>query len=128
MTVTNVATLDAYAQIAAQAYLEVNGATPSVVGTTGTYVELTNISLNVPDIDGFFGFQGRAFFNESRNELVIAFTGTEIAESTPAFLTDMATNLALAITGDGLNGLDCNDVQNASHLARRSRSIGLPVD
>ncbi|MEP3826792.1 MAG: hypothetical protein ABJM47_01785 [Lentilitoribacter sp.] len=81
MTVTNVSTLDAYAQIAQQTYLQDPpfdvGPTDPVAGLNGTYVEINNTSLQVPQIDGPLGFQARAFFNSTNNELVIAFTGTE---------------------------------------------------
>jgi hypothetical protein len=76
MAVTNIRTLDAYAQIAVQTYLQPQApgnsvTTPDVQAANGTYTEITQI------IDGPLGFQARAFLNSTNNELVIAFAGTE---------------------------------------------------
>jgi len=77
MTVTNAILLGAYADIAQQTYdepLDTN-ITPDVpAGAFGTYTELQfsiDDELLVPTIDHPTGFQGRAFFNETTNELVI---------------------------------------------------------
>ncbi|MEP5082535.1 MAG: hypothetical protein ABJR46_13855 [Tateyamaria sp.] len=37
--------------------------------------------IDVPTIDGLFGFQARASFNDTTNEMIIAFTGTQGAQS-----------------------------------------------
>ena len=72
MTVDNPQLLNAYAQISRQTYVETNGGTGGIsTSSNGTYVEIAQ------RIDGPQGFQGRAFFNDQRNKLVIGFTGTE---------------------------------------------------
>ena len=109
MTVTNAILLRAYADIAQQTYdepLDTN-ITPDVpAGAFGTYTELQfsiDDELVVPTIDHPTGFQGRAYFNRSTNELVIAFTGTEGLTpdnmSAEEFLPDVITDLALAAAG-----------------------------
>tara|TARA_R110000851_G_scaffold40739_1_gene102531 strand:- start:198 stop:524 length:327 start_codon:yes stop_codon:yes gene_type:complete len=78
MTVSNPSTLDDFAVIAAQTYLEPDpetgedpGSLP-VMGANGSvYTEV------LKQIDGPLGFQARAFLNDSTNKLVIAFAGTE---------------------------------------------------
>lgn len=105
MTVTNASTLDAYAQIAQQTYLQDPpfdvGPTDPVASSNGTYVEIDNPSLQVPQIDGPLGFQARAFFNHTNNELVIAFTGTEGFSdvNAPEFLPDFIADFGLAVAG-----------------------------
>ncbi|GGO53209.1 hypothetical protein SAMN05444398_10154 [Roseovarius pacificus] len=79
MTVTSAAKLNAYATIAKQTYYDFAPydiePTPTVAGLNGSlYTEITQI------VNGPLGFQARAFFNETTNELVIAFTGTEGAD------------------------------------------------
>ncbi len=110
MTVTNSTLLDVYAAIAGQTY-DNTETTPDVsAGAFGTYTEITSATLPfpltrlpVPWINGPLGFQARAFFNETRNELVIAFTGTEGLTpdnmSAEEFLPDVITDLALAASG-----------------------------
>jgi uncharacterized protein YozE (UPF0346 family) len=86
MTVTNPQTLDVLAEIAQLTYAETT--TPSSVGD---YVEITQV------IDGPLGFQARAFFNDSTNELVIAFAGTEGFDEAdlPEVVPDLVTDLSL---------------------------------
>ena len=67
MVVTNTALIDAYAQMAVQSYDNNNTPTSPVADFT----EIARI------VNGPLGFQARAFFNDSTNELVIAFAGTE---------------------------------------------------
>ncbi len=95
MSVTNVAKLDAYAQISQQAYLD-QSSTPDVPGATGTYVEFARSVDEDP-----YGFQARAFFNTAANELVIGFAGTEGLSDFDAadLLPDLGTDFALAISG-----------------------------
>ncbi|MGH1454556.1 MAG: hypothetical protein ACRBBV_15430 [Paracoccaceae bacterium] len=104
MPITNPALLDVYAILAERAYFE-TASTPDVAAGTngGTYSELQfsiDDELLVPTIDHPTGFQGRAFFNETTNELVIAFTGTEGLRpdnmSAEEFLPDVIADLALA--------------------------------
>lgn len=101
MSVTNPAALAAYATLSNQAYFDDApfdvGPTNPVTGPNGTYVEL----IAAPIIDGPFGFQARAFFNTTNNELVVAFAGTEGFSQTdfPDFVPDIVTDLVLAATG-----------------------------
>jgi len=75
MTITNTSLLNAYAGIAEQTYLDTppfdTGPTPLVSGPNGTNVEMTQV------VDGPLGFQAKAYFNTTRDELVIVFAGTE---------------------------------------------------
>ncbi|GGO53206.1 hypothetical protein SAMN05444398_10155 [Roseovarius pacificus] len=74
MTTTNPETLSALATIAQLTYSRFSTTGP-VAGANGSlYTEITQI------VNGPLGFQARAFFNETTNELVIAFTGTEGAD------------------------------------------------
>lgn len=92
-------------QIAQQTYLQDPpfdvGPTDPVAGSNGTYVEIDNPSLQVPQINGPLGFQARAFFNSTNNELVIAFTGTEGFSdvNAPEFLPDFIADFGLAVAG-----------------------------
>ncbi|MGH1454558.1 MAG: M10 family metallopeptidase C-terminal domain-containing protein [Paracoccaceae bacterium] len=106
MTISNPALLDILAQISDLAYEQTTSPT-----SLGEYQELQleiNNELVVPTIDHPTGFQGRAFFNETTNELVIAFTGTEGLTpdnmSAEEFLPDVITDLALTVTGNSLQG------------------------
>lgn len=97
MTISNPALLDILAQISDLAYEQTTSPT-----SLGEYQELQleiNNELVVPTIDHPTGFQGRAYFNSSTNELVIAFTGTEGLTpdnmSAEEFLPDVITDLAL---------------------------------
>lgn len=94
MAITNTSLLSAYASIAQQTYLE-TGSTLPVTGPNGTYVEITQV------VDGPLGFQARAFFNSSNNELVIAFTGTEGFSdvNAPEVVPDLVADLGLAVAG-----------------------------
>lgn len=93
MVVTNIALIDAYAQMAVQSYDNNNAPTSPVADFT----EIAQI------VNGPLGFQARAFLNSTNNELVIAFAGTEGLQgpdlSGSEFLTDMITNLGLAVAG-----------------------------
>ncbi len=102
MTIINPVSLNAFAEMSQQTYLEPTNSDGSVfTGSLGfpvagidgsTYTEITQL------IDHPTGFQGRAFFNETTNELVIAFTGTEGLRpdnmSAEEFLPDVITDLA----------------------------------
>ena len=99
MTVTNTLELRAYAVIAQQTYdntLPKDGITGDVPdGFGGAYVEITQDVTNDAT-----GFQARAFFNTSKKELVIAFTGTEgFGSDTGEFVADLQANVPLAIAG-----------------------------
>lgn len=101
MTISNPALLDILAQISDLAYEQTTSPT-----SLGEYQELQleiNNELVVPTIDHPTGFQGRAYFNDTTNELVIAFTGTEGLTpdnmSAEEFLPDVITDLALAASG-----------------------------
>lgn len=99
MTIISTSLLNTYANIAQQTYLDTppfdTGPTPPVAGPNGAYVEITQV------VDGPLGFQGRAFFNSSNNELVIAFTGTEGFSNAdlPDLVPDLVTDLGLAVAG-----------------------------
>lgn len=104
MTISGTPTLSALAEIAQQTYIQplnpdgsinTGSLNAPVTGATGTYVEITQI------INGPLGFQGRAFFNTTENELVIAFTGTEgVADvNAPEFLPDFIAGFSLAVAG-----------------------------
>ncbi len=94
MTVTNVAKLDAYAQISLQTYDDTTSSL-DVEGANGTYEQIGY------ELDGTAGFQARAFFNTAANELVIGFAGTEGLSDFDAadLLPDLATDFFLAISG-----------------------------
>lgn len=106
MTITNTETLDALAIIAQFAYAETPTTGP-IASANGTYVELVFDGvgdIDVPTIDGPLGFQARAFFNHTTNELVIAFAGTEGAQSIETaslteFVPDVIADLTLAVSG-----------------------------
>ena len=95
MTITNNSLLYAYAQIAASTYDQ--GVIPDIsVPAVGTYNQIA-YTLDDPN-----GFQARAFFNTTTNELVIAFTGTETgSEDSGAaeIVPDLVADLSLAVTG-----------------------------
>mmetsp|Transcript_23863 Transcript_23863/g.43205 ORF Transcript_23863/g.43205 Transcript_23863/m.43205 type:complete len:346 (+) Transcript_23863:579-1616(+) len=97
MTITNPTTLNALATIAELTYLPFDTTGP-VQSPNGTYVEITQV------VDGPLGFQARAFFNSSNNELVISFTGTEGLGSAEGVdlqeaIPDLVTDLGLAVAG-----------------------------
>jgi len=95
MTTTNPETLSALATIAQLTYSRFSTTGP-VGGANGSlYTEITQI------VNGPLGFQARAFFNETTNELVIAFTGTEGADDLDAseFLPDFLADFSLAVAG-----------------------------
>lgn len=92
MAVSDIQLLDAYAQISSQAYLETEPpqTTGPVAGPNGgRYVEIYSVNSDhdpvTPIIDGADGFQARAFYNTQRNELVVAFSGTEGLGENPAY-------------------------------------------
>lgn len=110
MSVSNVQLIDAYAQMSAQAYRELMPpkVTPPIQGPDGVhYIEIYSVSsagdtVLTPIIDGADGFQAHAFYNTQRNELVVAFSGTEGLGEPPAydeFIRDAATDLTLAVGG-----------------------------
>lgn len=76
MPVTNPTELDAYANIANNAYNNTENdpeTNPFSFSEQdgGVYEEIFNV------INGPFGFQARAFFNTTKGELVVSFAGTE---------------------------------------------------
>ncbi|MEP4198329.1 MAG: hypothetical protein ABJL99_22130 [Aliishimia sp.] len=73
MTFLNTDLLHAYATLSDFAYIDEIFLLPdsSFAGVSGTF---ENVSK---EIDGDFGFQARAFFNDTIDELVISFSGTE---------------------------------------------------
>ena len=107
MTIINPVSLNAFAEMSQQTYFEPTNSDGSVfTGSLGfpvagidgsTYTEITQV------IDDPTGFQGRAYFNRSTNELVIAFTGTEGLTpdnmSAEEFLPDIIADLALPADG-----------------------------
>lgn len=110
MTVTNPILLGAYATIADYAYDETATIADVSAGSFGTYTELVaadkGLDLKVPWMDDPTGFQARAFFNETTNELVIAFTGTEGFPNDPAeFLPDFLADFSLAVAGVSPQGV-----------------------
>lgn len=102
MVVTNQTKLDAYANISAAAYDPLAG-TPNVPGSSGQYVQIFRSIDQVSN-----GFQARAFFNTSENELVIGFAGTEGFRNRDfaEFLPDLAAGLLLAVSGAPGSQLD----------------------
>ena len=95
MTVTNPIKIDAYADISFLAYNN-NPTVPHVPGPgSSSYFEIAQDITDPFDL----GFQGRAFFYTTENELVIAFTGRELTDNVAAIAADLVANLALAATG-----------------------------
>ncbi|KIN69855.1 hypothetical protein Z948_164 [Sulfitobacter donghicola DSW-25 = KCTC 12864 = JCM 14565] len=96
MAINNAGTLNALATMSELAY-EPTATVGSVSSPTGNYVEIAQI------IDGPIGFQARAFFNQTTNDLVIAFSGTEgFPNDAPEFIPDAAAGLVLAVSGVSL--------------------------
>ncbi len=132
MSIENTSLLDAYAQIAQQTY-DNEAATLNIeAGVFGTYTEITSATLPfplnqlpVPWINGPLSFQARAFFNETTNELVIAFTGTEGFEDIdlPELLPDLLTDLFLAVTGNSPQDLSAETfIESAIQVASVTHS------
>lgn len=96
MAILDPTTLDALADISSETYEE-GDSSPSFPGTSGVYSEISN-SLNLSQN----GFEGRAYFNTARNELVIAFTGTDGLDDNDlgSFALDVGADFALAVTGN----------------------------
>lgn len=93
MPVLNSSAVDALANMSQLTYAPTTTVGP-VQGAVGTYKQITQL------IDGPLGFQARAFFNNSSNDLVIAFTGTEgFGENLQEFVPDAVAGLTLLAAG-----------------------------
>lgn len=126
MPITDRNRLDAYAQMAEQAYINSPNSTANVVLNAGSGISSTYTEYD-QEINAFSGFQVRAFFNQQLNEVVIAYAGTEGAPGNKQgfnpleFLQDLTTNVGLATIGDGLQ------VAQAEMFANQVLNSGLPA-
>lgn len=128
MAITNNSQLYAYAQIAGSTYDQ--GVIPDVsVPGFGTYNQIA-YTLDDPN-----GFQARAFFNTTTNELVIAFTGTETGgegSGAAEIVPDLVADLSLAVTRTSTQDAQARSfIQQVADIAegRYGPSLGMgPVD
>ncbi len=118
--ITDPAKLDAYAKISDLAYDQVND-TENVSSPSGTYFDF------VVQLDSSNGFQARAFYNSTENEVVIAFAGTEGGQnpfSRSELAPDLVTDLYLATVGAAPQVASAHNFIDQVHSVAADRGYG----
>lgn len=119
MSISDSSLLDSYARIAEETYRDDVISVDPLLAANGTYVEITQV------IDGPSGFQARAFFNSTTDDLVIAFAGTEGSDDgdVAELLPDLVTDLALLVAGASPQDVAAQRLTASSPAQNRRTSL-----